>query len=156
VTTPGERDPLEALRERSGLSIDDEGRFRHRGEPITHARTLEVLWRSLRRRPDGCYEVQVGREEALVEVVHAPYGVRGATLEAGGPVVHLTDGSTEPLDPASLRLGPDGVLHCLVKGDHRARFLRAAQAALGPLLEEPEPGRFLLRVGGRDWPVVPE
>jgi len=155
VTAP-ERDPLEALREQSGLAIDDEGRFRHRGEPITHARTLEVLWRSLRRRTDGAYQVQVGHEVGRVEVPFAPYGVRGLTPEAGGLLLHLTDGSTEHLDPATLRLGLDGVLHCMVKGDHRARFQRAAQAAAGAHLEEPEPGRFLFRLGGRAWPVVPE
>lgn len=149
-------DPLELLREQSGLSIDDEGRFRHRGEPITHVRTLEVLWRSLHRRPDGRYQVQVGREVGLVEVRHAPYGVRGATSEAAGLLLHLTDGSAEPLDPSTLRLGADGVLHCLVKGGHRARFQRAAQAALGALLEEPEPGRYVLRAGGRTWSVPQE
>ncbi|MBI5067861.1 MAG: hypothetical protein HZB56_06450 [Deltaproteobacteria bacterium] len=156
MTASGEQDPLEALRAQSGLSIDDEGRFRHRGEPITHARTLEVLWGSLRRRPDGRYQVQIGREVGLVEVPHAPYGVRGVTPEAGGLLLHLTDGGTEPLDPATLRLGKDGVLHCGARGEHRARFQRAAQAALGALLEEPEPGRFQLRLGGRAWPVVPE
>jgi hypothetical protein len=156
VTASGERDSLEALRAQSGLSIDDEGRFRHRGEPITHARTLEVLWASLRRRPDGRYQVEVGREVGLVEVPHAPYGVRGVTPEAGGLLLHLTDGGTEPLDPATLRLGGDGVLRCAVRGGHRARFQRAAQAALGPHLEEAEPGRFQLRIGSRAWPVVPE
>jgi hypothetical protein len=156
VTAGGEPGDLEALRAQSGLSIDDEGRFRHRGQPITHARTLEALWRSLSRRPDGRYQVQIGREVALVEVAHAPYGVRGATPEAGGLLLHLTDGTTERLDPATLRLGGDGVLHCLAKGDHRARFQRSAQASLGALLEEPAPGRFQLRLGDRSWPVLPE
>lgn len=154
--TPGERPPLTWLQEQSGLSIDEEGRFRHRGEPITHARTLEVLWGSLRRREDGRYQVQVGKEVGLVEVAGAPYGVRGVTAEAAGLLLHLTDGSAEPLEPASLRIGADGVLRCLVKGGHRARFQRSAQTGLGALLEEPEPGRFALRSGGRTWPVEPE
>jgi hypothetical protein len=161
-------DALELLRRESGLSIDDEGRFRHRGEPITHARTLEVLWRSLERTGDGRYRVRVGRESAYVDVPGAPYGVRGATplLGAGaggdgatgeprGLLLHLTDGSVEPLDPGTVRLGPDGVLQCTVKGGHRARFQRSAQAGLGDLLLEERPGQFALRLGGRAWPLEP-
>jgi hypothetical protein len=140
----------------SGLSIDEEGRMLHRGEPITHARTLEVLWGSLQRGVDGRYQVQVGRERATVEVADAPFGVCGVALEPASPCLHLTDGSAEPLDPSTLTLGRDGVLRCVVKGGHRARFLRPAQAALATLLEEPSPGRYALRVGGRAWPIAPE
>lgn len=149
-------DALELLRRRSGLSIDLEGRFRHRGEPITHALTLEVLWRSLSRAEDGRYVVAIGRETACVEVLDAPYGARGLSLEAAGPLLHLTDGSTEPLDPSTLRLGRDGVLRCAVKGGHRARFCRAAQATLGQLLEEPAPGRYQISIDGRPWPISVE
>ena len=115
---------LEALRAASGLSIDLEGRFCHRGAPVTHARTLAVLWGSLHRRADGQYAVQVGREVGYVRVEGAPYSVRGVTFEEGWPHLHLGDGTAERLDPATLAVGPDGVLCCLVKGDHRARFAR--------------------------------
>lgn len=150
---------LELLRSRSGLSIDAEGRFLHRGEPITHARTLAVLHASLRRLPDGRYEVAIGRERAYVTVADAPYAIRG--VEAGGgraPVLHLSDGSREPLDPATLTLGGDGVLRCVVKGAHRARFTRAGQIALGLALDEDPPGsgRYTLTVNGARWPVRPE
>lgn len=147
-------DPLELLREQSGLSIDAEGRFRHRGGLITHARTLEVLWGSLWRDGAGRYRVRIGREEGTVQVEDAPYGVRGVTVEAGRPLLHLTDGSVEPLDPATLRLGADGVLRCRAHGGHAARFQRAAQAALGQLLEEREPGRYVLVLEGGTWPVA--
>lgn len=151
---------LELLRARSGLSIDAEGRFLHRGEPITHARTLEVLHRSLRRLDDGRYEIAIGRERGLVEIADAPYAVRGAVLDpaGGAPALHLSDGSVEPLDPATLALGADGVLRCRVKGDHRARFTRAGQIALGLALEEDPPGseRYVLFVNGRVFHVPRE
>jgi hypothetical protein len=150
---PPAPDPLELLREQSGLSIDAEGRFRHRGEPITHARTLEVLWRSLSRGPDGRYRVSIGREWAFVHLDDAPYGVRGVTPDGAGLLLHLTDGSVEPLDPATLAVGADGVLRCRVRGGHAARFHRAAQATLGERLEEAGPGRYRLTLGGRIWPV---
>lgn len=149
---------LELLRSRSGLSLDAEGQLLHRGEPITHARTLAVLWGSFGREPDGRYSVTVGREKAYValEPGAAPFAVR-AVLPAtpASPRLRLSDGSEEPLDPGSLTLGPDGVLRCTVKGGHAARFTRAGQLALGALLEEDPPGsgRCALDVNGRRWPI---
>jgi hypothetical protein len=155
VSSP--EDALELLRSRSGLSIDDEGRFLHRGEPIEHERTLEVLWRSLARVPDGRWIVRIGRESGYVEVRDTPFVVRavGGLEEGERPWVLLADGSREPLDPATLRLGADGVLRCGVKGGADARFSRAAHVALGSALEEaPEgSGAYVLEVAGRRWPV---
>jgi hypothetical protein len=150
------RDPLELLRSQSGLSIDADGRFLHRGEPITHARTLEVLWRSLERVADGRYLVRIGRESAYVEVADAPYAVRGVLEDPGGaPTLLLGDGSREPLDPATLTLGADGVLRCSVKGGHAARFGRAAHVTLGLLLDERPAGsgRFVLTIRGVPHPI---
>ncbi len=152
MAAPDDR-ALELLRERSGLSIDLEGRLLHRGEPITHARTLEVLWRSLRRAPDGRYLVSVGRESGYVRLEDAPYAVRGVDL--GRATIALSDGTEEALRPETLSVDRDGVLHCVVKGDHRARFSRAAQVALGLVLEEDAvaPGGYALTLHGRRWPV---
>ena len=152
-------DALELLRAQSGLSIDAEGRFLHRGEPITHARTLEVLWRSLERTRDGRYLVRIGRESAYVAIESAPYAVRGIVEGPGAaPWLFLSDGSREPLDPGTLVIGADGVLRCAVKGGHAARFSRAAQVALGLALEErPEgSGRYELAIGGVRHPVRAE
>ena len=158
-------DALERLRASSGLSIDDEGRFLHRGEPITHARTLEVLWRSLFRVEGGRWAVRVGREIAYVEVDETPYAVRGVTGEASdgegapwAPWLLLTDGTCERLDPATLSIGADGVLRCTVKGGERARFTRAGQVALGALVDEDPPGseRYAITMGGRRWPIPSE
>jgi hypothetical protein len=160
VRSVPELDPaaLELLRERSGLSIDLEGRLCHRGEPITHERTLEVLWRSLERQPDGRYLVRVGRESGYVRVDDAPYAVRGATFEPSRVLLHLSDRTVEPLDPATLTIDGEGVLHCVVKGDHRARFTRSAQIDLGLALDENDdrPGEYVLRLAGHAWRVRPE
>jgi uncharacterized protein len=155
---PLDEDALELLRSQSGLAVDDEGRFLHRGEPITHVRTLEVLWRSLEPAPGGRWLVRIGRESAYVSVAETPWVVRGVGgLERGEiPWVLLPDGSREPLDPATLRVGADGVLRCAVRGGHPARLARAAQVALGMALEEDPAGsgRYALTVGGRRWSVA--
>ncbi len=149
-------DALELLRSRSGLSIDAEGRFLHRGEPITHARTLAVLWASLAPTADGRWLVSIGRESGYVAVEIAPWVVRGLVDGPdGAPWLVLSDGSREPLDPATLSIGEDGVLRCLVKGGHAARFGRSAQVTLGLELEEDPPGsgRFAITIRGRRWHV---
>lgn len=153
----GEDETLELLRARSGLSVDEEGRFLHRGEPITHARTLEVLWRSLERAPGGRWLVRVGRESGYVSVQETPYVVRGVRdgPEGGVPRLLLSDGSEEGLDPATLHAGPDGILRCTLRRGAPARFGRAAQVALGMKLDEDPPGSgaLVLTLGGIRWPV---
>jgi hypothetical protein len=147
---------LELLRAASGLAVDGEGRFLHRGEPITHARTLEVLWRSLARGEDGRYRVTIGREVAYVDVGETPWVVRGLLLEGPSPpVLLLAGGGREPLDPSTLSVGADGVLRCRVRGGERARFARSAQVALGLSLEEDPAGAggYLLRLSGVCWKV---
>jgi hypothetical protein len=149
-------DLLELLRSRSGLSIDDEGRFLHHGEPITHARTLEVLWSSLERTADGRWLVRIGRESGYVAVAETPWVVRSVEGVGGeAPTLVLSDGSREPLDPATLREGRDGVLRCELGGGRAARFGRAAQVALAGALDEipPDSGAFFLAAGGRRWPI---
>ncbi len=148
---------LELFRSRSGLAVDDEGRLLHRGEPVTHARTLEVLWSSLSRTEDGRWRVQIGRERAYVEVAETPWVVRGV-IAAGAdapPTLLLSDGTREPLDPATLRIGEGGVLRCRVNGGEPARFSRAGQVALGLSLDEDPPGsgRLAITLGGVRWPI---
>jgi len=155
---PFDEATLEALRARSGLSIDDEGRFLHRGEPITHARTLEVLWRSLHRDAAGRWVVAIGREQGFVQVDETPWVVRSVTFEGDRAALRLAGGREEPLDPATLSVARDGVLRCRVMGSERARFARGAQIALGAAIEEDPAGtgRWVLVLGGSRWPVAGE
>ena len=151
----GGRGASRAPHREGALSIDEEGRFLVHGDPITHERTLEVLWRSLERVPDGTWQVRVGREVAAVAVAETPFAVRGV-LEAGGTLVlRVSGGAEEPLDPSTLRVGPDGVLRCALRDGRPARFTRAAQLAVGALLEEDAsvPSGFRIALGGSCWPV---
>ncbi|HET8724697.1 MAG TPA: hypothetical protein VFM53_10890 [Anaeromyxobacteraceae bacterium] len=144
----------------AGLSIDEEGRFLVHGEPVTHARTLEVLWSGLGPSPDGGWQVRVGREAAPVKVAGTPYVVVTVALAAdrSGATLLLAGGSREPLAPQGLRVGRDGVLRATLASGHTARFSRAAHVALGmALAEDPSaPGGYRLSLGGREWPVGAE
>jgi len=138
-----------------GLSIDDEGRFLVNGEPVTHERTLDVLWRGLGPGPDGGWQVRVGRESAPVSVPGTPYVVLAVSEDDDRATLSLAGGVREPLLPGSLRVGRDGVLRATLASGHAARFSRSAQIALGMrLAEDPSaPGGFRLPLGGKDWPL---
>jgi hypothetical protein len=143
----------------AGLSIDDEGCFLVHGEPVTHERTLDVLWRGLAPGPDGGWQVRIGRESAPVSVPGTPFVVVAVSEEAEGrATLSLAGGAREPLLPGTLRVGKDGVLRATLASGHAARFSRSAQIALGMrLAEDPSaPGGFHLPLGGKVWPLGAE
>jgi len=143
-----------------GLVLHHDGRWTHRGDPILNRKIREVFDRSVRFLPDegdaGKYVVQIGRYRGEVEVEEAGFFVREFDAEAGR--VRLSDGTTEPLDPASLRLSiRDEALLCTVKRDLvpeglPARFSHAAHSDLLLATEETCDGMALC-MAGRRYPL---
>jgi hypothetical protein len=70
--------------------------------------------------------------------------VEGSAPAERDAVLVLSDGTEEPLDPASMRLGPRGDVYLKVKGGaYDAKMTRFAQTQLAPLLAE-EDGAVVL------------
>jgi len=141
---------LEILRRNSGLTLDRDGRFFHKGQEIIHARSVRALERGLELRDDGEVVVHVGNQWAYVEVEDSIYVVRNIVPERDdtGSLVQITLVMTgerrEVLDPSTLVLDPPSNLYCLVeKGRIRARFMRPAFHALEPFLVEGDKGYAL-------------
>ena len=72
----------------------------------------------------------------------------GIRVEDDDAILSLSDGTEEPLDPASVRVGPRGELYLVVKreakgGPFDAKMTRFAQTQLGPVLSE-EDGAIVL------------
>ena len=141
---------LEALRRSSGLRMDKDGAFWHEGRELTHARIVAALHAGIDRHPtSGEYIVRIGREWAYVEVEDAPLVVRGMELHEETRLLRLSDGSTEPLDPAALSLGDGDVLYTRARaGTLFARFSRVAFLMLAPAFELDPLGRAHLHHGG--------
>jgi hypothetical protein len=140
-----------------GLVLHHDGRWTHEGQPIRHARLRAAFDRSVRFLPEeGKFVVQLGRFRGEIEVEEAAFFVREVDLEAGE--VRLSDGTREPLDPASLRFSPrDGALLCRVKrelapGGLDARFSAPAQAELLLAVEDGARGPAL-RLAGAPRPL---
>jgi uncharacterized protein len=141
-------------REDSGIRLDREGRWWHDGEPVEHPRIIEAFNRGLAPSEDGRYKLNVGKDWCYVEVEGAAYRVTSVhPKDDGPPVLELSDGSAEPLDPQTLTADDEGVLECQVKERRAsARFSRDAQAAMGELLEQTKDG-VCLRIGEERVPL---
>lgn len=136
---------LEKLREQSGLRLDGEGRFWHRGTPIEHARTVAVLHQGIHRAPNGRWATRIGKEWAYLDVEDAALFVR----RIDGRRAQLASG--EWADIESLSIGPDDALYARVGGE-RARLTRAAQLSLADALAEKD-GEFEVDLGGKVYSV---
>ena len=136
-----------------GLVLHHDGRMSHEGVPLANRRLREAFDRSVRFLPEeGVFVVQLGRFRGQLEVEEAAFFVRD--FDAASGAIRLSDGSSEPLDPATLQRSPrDGAVLCRVKralapAGLLARFTHAAWSELLAALEGPERAPRL-RVGPR-------
>jgi hypothetical protein len=130
------------------IRIDRDGRFWNEESPITH----EALARSLAGWVDvdpdsGRYILKNSVNWAFVTVEDAPLVVK--SFDKNAAEVTISDGTTEPLDVATLRLDADDVPYCDVRGGKLpARFSRSAAYALLEDAKVEDDGRVL--VAGRE------
>src|SRR5260370_23164074 len=136
---------LQRLREQSGLRLDQEGRFWHRGGLIEHARTLAVLHQGIHRAADGRWATRIGKEWGYLEVEDAALFVR----RIEGTRAQLASGEWAEIE--SLASGAGDALYARVRGE-RARLTRAAQLSLADELRE-EAGGFVADLAGRRHPI---
>ncbi|HEY1333850.1 MAG TPA: DUF1285 domain-containing protein [Myxococcaceae bacterium] len=132
-------------REDSGLVLDRDLNWVHDGERISHPKIIEAFNQGLVPTDDGRFQLRIGNDWAYVTVEGAAYRVNVIDTDDSRVYLRLSDRTGEALDPATLRLGPDGVLTARVKaGRAEARFSRDAQFALGQLLVPEGAGWALL------------
>jgi hypothetical protein len=141
--------------ESHAIRFGRDGEWYSDGERITNRRIADLFSRCVRRAPDGGYLLQMGDERAPLQVEDTPYVIRQIEGECDdGLRVVLNDGSSEALDPRTLRCGADHALYCRVKqGEFEARFLRAAHYALARFIDADADGKFRLCLGGSYHPI---
>ena len=136
--------------------IDREGAWRHEGHEVTHPGVVQNLYANLRVDAQGHF-LQVGPARIPVEVEDAPFVVQRvepAAREGDATLalrVHLSDGSSEPLDPAAVRIGANQTPYCRVKaGRFTARFGIPAWLQLAVFVEAaPDTEELTLVVGSQ-------
>jgi hypothetical protein len=132
-------------RENSGLRLDRSLHWWHDGVPVEHPKIIAAFNRGLTVDDDGRYKLIVGKDWCYVEVEDAGYAVERVNIGPRTVDLDLSDGSTEPLDPALLTIGVDDALGCRVKqGKAKARFSRTAQVELGVRISQAGTGWVLV------------
>jgi uncharacterized protein len=132
-----------------------DGEWYSDGERIDNRRIADLFSRCVRKDPRGGYLLQMGDERAPLEVEDTPFVVRQIDGDAEqGFTALLNDGTREPLDPETVRIGADNAFYCRVKkGECEARLLRPAHYALARAIETDDAGAYRLRVRGRTYAV---
>ena len=142
--------PPVGLSRETRIRRDARGRWFDGDVPVEHPSVQRAFDAWLERAEDGRYRLRNDVNWAYVEVEGAPVFVRACALEDGEVRLALSDGRREALDPTSLRQGPDGVLHCTVRGGTlAARFDSHAAVQLSALLDEDAAGPFVTLAGVR-------
>jgi uncharacterized protein len=139
----------------STIRLDGEGRFHHDDAPVEHPKLAEAMHRWIARHPDdGRYILTNGYDWTYFTVDDVPFFVRSIRAAEGDAVLVLSDGSEEPLEPATVRQNDRGELYVRVKRDAKggpfaAKLTRFAQTQLGPFLEEEDGSVVLATTRGR-------
>ncbi|MBX3198122.1 MAG: hypothetical protein KF894_08255 [Labilithrix sp.] len=144
----------------STLRLDGEGRFLHDDVPVEHPKLAAALHTWIARHPDdGRFILTNGYDWTYFTVDDVPFFVRNVRVEDGDAqasdaILVLSDGSEEPLDPSTVRLGPRGDLYLRVKrgaegGPFDAKMTRFAQTQLAPFLSEESGAAVLTTRRGR-------
>jgi hypothetical protein len=140
------------------VHVDPQGRWRVGPKPVT-GRVLEFFLQHLRFDPAlQRYFVRYTNvnypETRYLRHESPPYRVRAVDFSAGGPALHLNDGSTEPLRPETLRMNGGEALFCAVKeACLPAVFDDAPRFQVLDRLEDGGAG-LALRLPGGDLPLA--
>ncbi len=143
-------DPAQMLKGRTretAIRRDAAGRWWNGEDRIDHPNLVRAFDAWIDVAEDGRYCLKNDINWAYVAIEGAPLFVRSVGIGDGVVTLRLSDGSEEPLDPATLRQDRDGVLYCDARrGRLAARFDREAMQGLEALLDEDAVGVFL-RIG---------
>jgi uncharacterized protein len=119
--------PFKLTRETT-IRIDEQGNFWHDGQPVTHPGLAHAFASWVDVDPEsGRWILRNDINWCFVTVDDAPLVARSAAVEGDDIVLRLSDGSSERLDAATLRLEPGDVPYCDVRGGRiPARLLPGA------------------------------
>lgn len=148
---------LDYLRRHSKLRIDRESKFWLDGRLVENERVQLLFHQCLHiEESTGDLKLVVGQQWAYIETIDdTGWFVRRVEVGADGCMLTLADESRERLDPSTLTMATDTDVYCVISGNRRARFLRAALIDIAPALEETKAG-IGLRAGDVLYDIATE
>jgi hypothetical protein len=129
---PAPPPPPFPLSRETTIRLDRDGVFWHDGDRIEHPGLTRAFASWIGVDPEtGRYILKNAINWAYLTVDDAPLRVRGVAVDARGVALALSDGASERLDPATLRIDADDQLYCDARGGELpARFDRQAAVDL--------------------------
>ncbi|EKD41634.1 MAG: hypothetical protein ACD_73C00610G0002 [uncultured bacterium] len=136
------------------IKLDKEGNWFHGDYPILHDRTVQFFNRNIARNPQGRYFLTGEDKPVFFEVEDVPFFIKKVEKTIVGFLIYLTDESIELLDLASLSVGEDNALYCLVKGgEFVAKFFRPPYMEISKFIL-PEGKDFVLQFGSKKYTLA--
>ncbi len=143
-----EMDPAQFLQGRTReteIRRDARGRWFNGTDRITHPNLIRSFDGWIDRAEDGRFCLSNAINWAYVDIEGPPYFVKDVEASDEGVTLHLSGGHVEPLEPSSLRQGPEGALWCAVReGRCPARFDNHALSKMSDWVREDDEGVFVL------------
>jgi hypothetical protein len=145
-------DPAQFLQGRTRetkIRRDARGHWFDGQDRISHPNLTRSFDSWVDRAEDGRFCLSNSINWAYVEIEGPAYFVKDVEVSDRGIVLLLSGERREPLDPASLRQGPEGALWCAVReGRCPARFDNHAVSKMSDSVGEDEEGVYVF-VGGQ-------
>ncbi len=135
------------------LYLSRRGAFFQEGEEITHARTAELLHRSLVQEKGGAFKVALGEETLDVVLEDTARFVKSYDSAKGE--LSLSDGSREILNPTTISIRPDNSMSCKLQNGWEALFLPAAYYEITKSMRPGSlAGEYILHFCGSDCRIL--
>jgi hypothetical protein len=139
---------LEGRTRETEIRRDASGRWFNGEDRIEHPNLTRSFDSWVDRAEDGRFCLSNSINWAYIDIEGPAYFVKDIQADAHGIGLALSGDLREPLDPASLRQGPEGALWCAVReGRCPARFDNHAVSKMSEWIREDEDGVYVL-IGG--------
>jgi len=124
------------------IRIDKDGVWYYRGTEMFRKDIVQLLYQHIKLDQDGKYLVEIGEDQAYLDVEDTPYVVKSVSFIFSASDkkdiirLHMPDDSMDELDPSSLRVGSDNSLYGIMAGlGLEARFSRSSYYQLAEHIE---------------------
>lgn len=142
----------------SDIRIDSEGIWFYRDTRMTRQDIVDLFYKHLKQDASGKYSIEIGKQRCPVDVEDTAYVVwtlrwAGADAAEDSALLHLSDGSTEKMDPGTLHIEKDHIPYCRIKdGRFKARFSRPAYYELAERLHyDPVKDLYFISLNNRTY-----
>ncbi len=130
------------------IRLGANGKWTHEGLDFENPKIIALFSRSVGRTEGGTWVLEVGRFTYPIVVEDTGFFVDRIDLNQSPALLHLSDETTEELNPTTLAYEPEGRLYCTIKdGEFRARFKRPPYYALAEHFVEDD-GTVFVEMGG--------